>query len=77
MPPPQKVNDNRELCLAKGTYLAAPSEEFAWFTVEATKASYLIRASDVPAPESGNRPAPVELSMIIKVFFVPSFHSMQ
>ena len=73
MPPPQKVIATcREICLKKGGYLAAPSEDLAWYTVGATNASYLIRASDMPSDanplEPGTRPAPVELSMIVKVF---------
>ena len=61
----------RELCLAKGTYLAALSEELTWFSVKATKSSYLIRASDAPSTTASldpdDRPAPVELAMICKV----------
>jgi len=72
MSPQSNVADYRKRCLAKGTYLAAPTEEFTWFTVEATKVSYLIRASDAPPPdtvlEPSDRPAPVELAMIVKVF---------
>ena len=79
MPPQETFAKYRKACVAKGTYLAAPSEDFVWYTVEATKASYLIRASDAPSPtttlEPGDRPAPAELTMIVKVFR-PAFSSI-
>lgn len=66
--------------LEKGTYLGAPAEDLVWYTVPATKASYLICAGDAPASEEeesspsedvdpASRPAPAELAMILKVFF--------
>ena len=68
-----KLAGHRKKCVEKGTYLTEfPTEELAWFTVPATKASYLIWASDAPSddtvPGSDNRPDPVEVSMVIKVF---------
>ena len=61
----------RAFCLSRGTYLADPSEEFAWFAGPMSS-SYLIRASDAPSATTASdpdyRPAPVELLMICKVF---------
>jgi hypothetical protein len=76
----KRLSSCRTEGLEKGTYLAAPTEELVWYTVAATKASYLIRAADAPPPsEEGDpatRPAPVELCMILKgfpsSFFIPS-----
>lgn len=80
MSPQTLINDHRMVGLAKGTYLAAPTEEFSWYTVSATKTSYLIRASDAPDPtavsDPDDRPEPVQLVMILKVFSSSSFHSV-
>ena len=74
----------REECVITGTYLAAPSEEFSWYTVPGTKTSYLIRTADAPPAavdgdpavcpplaevDPAERPAMADLSMILKVFF--------
>ena len=74
----KRLSTYREECLKKGTYLAAPTEELIWYTVAATKASYLIRAADAPLPseevEPANRPPPAELVMILKVSFLRFHH---
>lgn len=70
----EAVATYRETCLKNGTYLAVPSEEYTWFSVGATNASYLIQASDAPDPadpvDSDYRPPPAELLLICKVFFL-------
>jgi len=69
-----RLSNYRDECLKKGTYLAAPTEELVWYTVNATKASYLIRAADAPQSseevDPANRPPPAELVMILKGFFI-------
>jgi hypothetical protein len=63
----------RQECVDTGTYLAEPTEELKWYTVPATKASYLIHAADAPqSSEEANmatRPPPAQVSVILKVFF--------
>lgn len=67
-----RLNRYRTEGIAKGTYLAAPTQELVWYTVAATKASYLVDAADLPPPsekeDQAARPQPAELVMILKVF---------
>lgn len=68
----RRLNNYYDQSLAKGTYLAAPTEDLVWYTVAATKASYLIKAADAPSSseeaDPAFRPPPAELVMILKVF---------
>ena len=69
----KQLHKYRQRCLDTGTYLPAPTKEFAWYTVPATKASYLIEAANAPSSaeeaDPSSHPPPAELSMILKVFF--------
>ena len=75
-----RLDKYRGESLKTGRYLAAPSEEFVWYTLPATNASYLIHASDAPSSseeaDPAHRPPPAELVMIIKVFLSPSMMSI-
>lgn len=68
----KRLNDYRNESLEKGTYLAAPTKQLMWYTVAATKASYLICADEAASSseeaDSAFRPPPAELVMILKVF---------
>ena len=68
----KQLHKYHQRCLDAGTYLPAPTKEFAWYTVPATKASYLIDAANAPSStevDPSSHPPPTKLSMILKVFF--------
>lgn len=60
-----------------GTYLAALTGDYAWYSVAATHASYLVHAKDMPPPSAledpAKRPAPAEFAMIVKVDLIIFF----
>jgi len=66
----KRIDEKRHEGIETGMYLAAPTKEFAWYTVPATKASYLIDAADLPPPsvKPTKRPNAAELVVIMKVF---------
>ena len=68
----KRINKKHDEGIATGMYLTAPTRELAWYTVPATRASYLVDATDIPSPSakmnSATRPEQAELVVIMKVF---------